>query len=392
VRTTSEELVRLYNPGHGTSLDVELTSVAMVDSVLARFACATTPGAFLSENPDVPRDLLVLLVRSGFVVEVAELPYLEHGFLRPTASPIGTPVSWSDLPAAAVEDAYVVIGVPSDMGAMGRAGARHGPSEVRHVVNGELLCGEGDIVDYELNRRYRAPVLDVLDLGDVEPDGGRMDHVGARLRKAVREVWNLGMRPLSIGGDHSLTHFILAEAIARGEPFGVVHFDAHADMGPSRTLSHANIFDNALASPLVTHILQIGLRGIERMSPFARSASCAKRRVVTAREARAGRAMEAIAALPTNIPYYLSFDIDCIDAAVARETGAPLFGGLSFELCTELVDCAARTLKLLGADFVEVSGPRADLNASAVIAASLVQRCLLAACSYEVLGTDRYLL
>jgi arginase family enzyme len=390
VRTTSDELVRLYNPGHGTSLDVEPESVDMLDAVLAGFACATTPAEFLSANPDVPRDLLVLLVRSGFVVEAAELPYLEHGFLRPAASPIGTPVTWSDLPAAAVEDAYVVIGIPTDMGAMGKAGARHGPSELRHVVNGELVCGEGDVVDYELKRLYRAPALAVADLGDIEPDGGRMDHVGARLRKAVREVWTLGMRPLLVGGDHSLTHFVLAEAIARGEPFGIMHFDAHADMGPSRTLSHANIFGEALASPLVTHILQGGLRGIERMSPFARRVACTKRRVVTARDARAGLALQAISALPTDIPYYLSFDIDCVDAAVARETGAPLFGGLSFELCTELVDHIARNFRLLGADFVEVSGPRSELNASATIAASLVQRCLLAACPYEALGTDIY--
>src|SRR5690242_18404250 len=82
-----DEQFSLYNPGHGTSIDVEAESSALVQAVLAGFAQPTTPAAFLGERPDFPAELLVLLVRSGMVVEVDELPFLEHGFLRPVPNP-----------------------------------------------------------------------------------------------------------------------------------------------------------------------------------------------------------------------------------------------------------------------------------------------------------------
>jgi guanidinobutyrase len=388
VRVQRAELFSLYNPGHGTSIDVEVESQPLVEAVLAGFAQPTTPATFLRTNAEFPVELLVLMVRSGLVVEVDELPFLEHGFLRPTANPIGAAWSWSDVPEAAEPGTWVVLGVPADMGAAGQGGARHGPSEIRKVVNGSLLSGEGDVVDYELGRFYPALAPKLADLGDVEPDGARMDHVGARLGKAVRELLARGMRPLVLGGDHTLTHYVLAEAIARGERFGILHFDAHADLGPSRTLSHANVFRAAVESPCVQRIVQIGLRGIERVTPFATRVPCPKRSVISARQAQRGLALRALEDLPKDIPYYLSFDIDCLDAALARETGTPLFGGLSFELATDLVDYVARNVTLLGADFVEVSGPPSALNSAATIAASLLARCVLGESPFEPLSTD----
>jgi arginase family enzyme len=381
----------LYNPGHGTSIDVEQESEELVATVLAAFEQPTTPAAFLRAHADFPSELLVLMVRSGMLVELEELPFLEHGFLKPTAHPIGAAWSWSDLPELSAPDTWVVVGVPVDLGALGQPGARLGPSEIRKVANGSLLTGEGDVVDYEFSRLYPAFTPALADLGDIEADGGRLDHVGARLGKVVRELFQQQMRPIVLGGDHSLTHYILAEAVARGQRFGILHFDAHPDLGPSRTLSHANVFGAALESPCVQSLVQIGVRGIERMSPFASRVRSPKRTLINAREAQQGRAMSVLEQLPKDIPYYLSFDIDCIDAAYARETGTPLFSGLSVALAYELVDYIARSFTLIGADFVEVSGPPSSTNAAATIAASLLSRCVLGDSPFEPLSSDTYL-
>jgi arginase family enzyme len=381
----------LYIPGHGTSLDVEEESSALVETILGAFAEASTLRDFQAQHPEVPAELLSLMLRSCFVIDRDELSFLEHGFLRPTPVPVGEPWSWSDLPALAEAGRWAVIGVPVDMAAAGAGGARHGPSEIRKVVNGNLINGRGDVVDHDLGRLYPGLELRVADLGDVDPEGGRMDHVGQRLSKVIRELFAHGMRPLSLGGDHSLTHYVLGCALEQGERFGIIHFDAHADMGPSRAVSHANIFSQAIASPQVASILQIGLRGIERVNPYAQRALCAKRRVISARQARQGEALRALESLDRSIPYYLSFDIDCIDAGEARETGAPLFAGLSFGEALELVDYAARTLSLLGADFVEVASLGATVNAAALMAASLLQRVVLGEAAFEALSTDVYL-
>jgi arginase family enzyme len=382
----------LHNPGHGTSIDVEEESAELVELILEGFAEPRTLADFCGAYEDVPEGLLVLMVRSGLVVEVSELAFLEHGFLRPPSMPVGVAWSWSELPELAVPGVWVVLGVPVDAHALGMGGARQGPSEIRRLVSGALLFGEGDVVDWEFGRRYPELRPAVADLGDVDPEGSRMDHVGSRLQKVVRELLLLGLKPLVLGGDHSITHYVLHEAIASVPRFGIIHFDAHPDLLPSRTLSHANVFREAIESPRVEHIVQIGLRVVERMTPYASRTPCEKRTVVSAREAARGRALEVLEALPRDLPYYLSFDIDCIDGALARETGTPALGGLSFELASQLVDYAARTFDLLGVDFVEVSGPQAALNGAASVAAALLQRTLMGESSFETLTSDVYVL
>jgi hypothetical protein len=61
-------------------------------------------------------------------------------------------------------------------------------------------------------------------------------------------------------------------------------------------------------------------------------------------------------------------------------------------LATELVDYVARHFTLLGADFVEVSGPPSALNAAATVAAGLLARCVLGDSPYEALTTDIYVI
>lgn len=377
----------LHNPAHGTSIDVEPETSALVEQILDGFVEPCTPEDFLREHGDVPEELVDFLVRSSLVVEEQELPFLEHGFLRPTGTPLGAPIAWADVPYLQ-DGAWVVLGVPVDVHALGGSGARQGPAEIRRLVSGPLLSGEGDVVDWEHRRLYPELRLEVHDLGDVDPEGGRMDHVGARLRKSLREILLAGARPLLLGGDHSITHYVLSELSEHVARFGVIHFDAHADLLPSRTLSHASVMQVAVEDPRVEQLVQLGLRTIERVSPYARQVPCPKRSVVTARDING--AITVLDALPRDIPYYLSFDIDCIDAASARETGTPAFGGLSFERASELVDYVARNFELLGADFVEVAGAQDALHGSASMAASLVQRCLLGKAPYEPLTTDVY--
>lgn len=387
-----EGVVSLYHPAHGTSLDVGEESIHLVEALLEGFQQPITPAELLAEHYDLSDELLVLLVRSGFVVDESELPFLEHGFLRPTQTPVGEPLAWSDLPALAEPGSWLVVGVPVDMAAEGQGGARHGPAEIRKQVSGPLLSGEGDVLDYDFGRRYSALRPRVVDLGDIDPDGARMDHVGARLRKVLGEALQHRMRPLLLGGDHSITHYALLELTRHSERFGIIHFDAHADLGPSRSLSHANVFAAALEAPQVVSILQIGLRMVERISPYARRVPQPKRSLVTAREVATGGALRALESLPRDIPYYLTFDIDCVDGAVARETGTPSLGGLSVQQASELVDYVARNFQLLGADFVEVAGANGAGNAAAAIAANLLTRCVMGDSPFEPLSSDSYVL
>lgn len=390
-REREDGVYTLHNADHGTSLDIEPESRAVVDELLLAFEHPRLLEDFRAAHEGFPDELLELMLAACFLVRQDELPFLRHGFLRPPAAALGHALSYSDLPAYAQAGKWALLGAPVDAHALGQAGARHGPLEIRRAAQGALFSGEGDVLDHDFGRLYPDLRLEVYDLGDVDPEGGRMDHVGERLAKVVGDLFDRGMRPLLLGGDHSITHFVLREARARHERFGVIHFDAHADLLPARSLSHANPFQPELTSDELALFVQIGLRGLERMSPFSRRVACAKRKVVRAAEVASGRAHALLDSLPTDLPYYLSFDIDCIDAGELSETGTPSHGGVRFATALELVDLVARRFDLLGADIVEVStGP--SPNRAATMAASLLTRIVLGGESFEPLTNDVYVL
>src|SRR5262249_51073530 len=153
--------------------------------------------------------------------------------------------------------------------------------------------------------------------------------------------------------DHSITWFVLEALVQAHRSIGIIHFDAHTDLGFMRTLNHGNVFAFVLERPEIASMLQIGLRGMERVADHVVPAPDPRLQFISAREVRAGAGLQALANLPKDIGYYLSFDVDCMNVALAPETGTPAMGGLDFDDALEMVDYIARNLSLVGADFVE---------------------------------------
>src|SRR5262250_2145302 len=126
----------------------------------------------------------------------------------------------ADLPDLGGLD-VALVGVPMDLGVTNRAGARFGPRAVREVerigpYNHALgnvpraQCKAADIGDVPLRSRFS---LD-MSIEDIAA-------FYARIRSA-------GVRPISVGGDHSITYPIL-KALGHERPVGLVHVDAHCD-------------------------------------------------------------------------------------------------------------------------------------------------------------------
>ena len=151
-----------------------------------------------------------------------------------------------------------LIGVPMDLGVSNRTGARFGPRALRTIerigpYNNVLRC---------------APVGDlrVADVGDV-PFRSRfdLDSSLADIERYYHRVVAAGVAPLSVGGDHSITHPIL-KAIGKSRPVGVVHIDAHCDTGgefDGTKFHHAGPFRNAVLDGVLdpARTIQIGIRG-----------------------------------------------------------------------------------------------------------------------------------
>ena len=73
----------------------------------------------------------------------------------------------------------------------------------------------------------------------------------------------------------------------------------------------------------------------------------------------------------SEIPMYLSFDIDGLDPSVAPGTGTPEPGGLMASQGVEIIR-GCWGLNMIGCDLVEVSPPYDTTGNTALVAANLV--------------------
>jgi arginase family enzyme len=315
---------------------------------------------------------------------------------------IGQAIRLSHFLGAGAEFSAVVFGAPVDGASTGRGGARRGPSEIRSNIRlpfpgfGGADSGSGTdadtvYLDFETRRHYSGSAPRVADLGSVVPlPGESIGTYGPRISLLTDLILESGAVPGMLGGDHSCTAFALEAHVRRCPAMGIIHFDAHHDMWPPPApqyhyITHANVFHDMLRSPSLQVMRQLGLRAFEA-APGRRLKDDRRVSYFSARELQRMSPEEAFAGLPRDIPYYLTFDIDCIDPVYAPETGTPLPGGLTFHQAVDLVDYAAREFMLVGWDIVEVGQSEGAVNGAALCAARLVRQLLLAAMPFEPLS------
>jgi arginase family enzyme len=370
--------------------------------VLAHFEQPRLLGSAAAVEGVAAEDV-VAAVSCAFLLDVDLL-------VTPAKPALGLARSMSALLTEAAFDGQVIFGAPIDAAAGGRGGARMGPHEIRAVARLPFLDPAASAVgnpfqpaggpeepvflDFELRRRYVGQAPRVMDVGDIKTMGGEgIRTFGARVGQLASWILDRGGRPGMLGGDHSITWFVLQQVLARRPAIGIIHFDAHHDLWPPLGaqfdyVTHAMPLFHALAHPGVQVLLQLGLRTFEDAMPSQLHRDD-RVRYVSARELQTRSPAQVFEGLPRELPYYLSFDIDCMDPAVAPETGTPVPGGLSYYQALDLVDYAARTFTLVGWDVVEVSQREQQRNQAALVAAALVRQLLLGAMAFEPLDGYR---
>ena len=83
----------------------------------------------------------------------------------------------------------------------------------------------------------------------------------------VGALIDAGKRPVSLGGDHSIT-FPIVKAVGQRHPgLTIFHFDAHPDLYEEfegNRLSHACPFARIMEAGLAKRLVQIGIRTLKR--------------------------------------------------------------------------------------------------------------------------------
>lgn len=273
-----------------------------------------------------------------------------------------------------------LVGVPWDGGTTNRAGARHGPREVRNLSSlMRKVHHVSRIAPYELVR--------IGDLGDAPVNPIDLMDSLAKIEGFFREIHDAGTVPLSVGGDHLVTLPIF-RALARHRPIGMIHFDAHSDTNDryfgNNPYTHGTPFRRAVEEGLLDpeRTVQIGIRGsIYSAEDEAFAEECGIR--VIHMEEFADIGVDATLAEARRVvgdgPTYISFDVDVLDPAFAPGTGTPEIGGMTTLQAQQMIR-GLRGLNLVGADVVEVSPPFDFGGATALVGATVMFElmCILA--------------
>jgi guanidinopropionase len=273
-----------------------------------------------------------------------------------------------------------LIGVPTDLGVTNRPGARHGPREIRNASSlmrtYNLALG---LNPYELCR--------IADLGDVHLSHRfDLERQNADIETFYRKVHEAGIRPVSAGGDHSITYPIF-RGIAAGGALGMVHVDAHTDTWGEfygSKFTHGAPFRLAVEAGLLDpkRTIQIGIRGGQNYLDGIEFSRDHGMRVVFMEEfAQIGveRVIQLAREVVGDRPTYVSFDVDGLDPVYAPGTGTPEIGGIS-TLDAQRLLRGLRGLDLVGGDVVEVAPPYDPSGNTALVGATMMFEilCLIA--------------
>lgn len=273
-----------------------------------------------------------------------------------------------------------LYGLPWDGGTTNRAGARHGPRDMR---------------DASAMMRKMHPVLNLspfelancVDLGDAPVNPLKIEETLDKIETFVSSMVNRNIVPLGAGGDHLVSLPVLRALAKKHGPMGMVHFDAHTDtwdryFGGCK-YTHGTPFRRAIEEGILDpkRIVQIGIRGglySASDDDWGLEQGIRVMRMEEFTELGVEKAIQVARAVVGDQATYVSFDVDCIDPAFAPGTGTPEIGGLTTVQAQQMVR-GLLGLNMIGGDVVEVSPPFDQSGTTALVGATIMWEilCLL---------------
>jgi agmatinase len=260
--------------------------------------------------------------------------------------------------------AFVVAGVPLDLGTTHRPGCRFGPAAIRRA--------SGMLTDGAHPASWVDPAtLPIADIGDFSIALG---DIPGSLRLIEAQATALP-HLVALGGEHGITLPLLRALAKRIGPVGLVHFDAHVDTWPDnfgQKYGHGSVFFHAINEGLVdpARTIQLGIRSPVQREVWDWTLDQGVT-ILSAQDIHASTpdmVAARVRAVVAEGPVYLSFDIDALDPAFAPGTGTPEAGGLASWQAQAILRKLGG-LAFAGMDLVEVA-PAYDVSEITALAAA----------------------
>jgi agmatinase len=242
---------------------------------------------------------------------------------------------------------FQVVPAPFEATVSYGGGTVHGPAAILEASD-QLEVWDG-LSDASVLGIHTHPAVDCT--GDAET-------VLDRIEAAVASAAEHGI-PVMLGGEHTVTLGALRALHKKHGNFGIVQFDAHADLRDTyegSPFSHACVMHRAL--DLGLPVFGIGVRALCKDEVALR-----KGRNLSYLDAR-DLAMNGMPEnlLPADFPetIYVTFDVDGLDPSVISATGTPVPGGVLWWQAIKLLEKAIAGRTVIGMDVVELAPKEGD--------------------------------
>lgn len=256
-----------------------------------------------------------------------------------------------------------LVGLPYDASSSYQRGPADAPAVIR-----EALWSPSANSWTELGVNIGAEGV-LTDAGDLDLSGCTPADARRTIENGIARLLAVGARPVSLGGDHSVTYPVLRAVRPHAPSLTIVHVDAHPDLYDEfegDRFSHACPFARIMEEKLADRLVQVGIR---TMTGHQRAQ--ARRFGVDIIEMRDVR---DDLRLGLNTPIYVSIDIDALDPAFAPGVSHREPGGLSVRQLLSLVH--SLDAPIVAADVVELNPRNDPSGVSAMVAAKVLRELI----------------
>ena len=264
-----------------------------------------------------------------------------------------------------IEADIAILGAPFDCGSQWRSGSRMGPRGVREAST-LYSFGHDGAYDHEDDIVYLKSDSTIIDIGDADIIHTDTLSSHTNIEYGVRKILSSNAIPIVIGGDHSV-NIPCINAFSDSKPFHLIQIDAHLDFVDERhgvKYGHGNPMRRAAEKSYISGLTQIGIRNVSSTAKEGyEDAKKMGSNIISVRQFRKFGVSRIIDQIPSNIPYYVTIDIDAFDPSIASGTGTPSHGGFLYYEILELIDLIAQKGEIIGMDLVEVA-PDYDITTS----------------------------
>ena len=260
-----------------------------------------------------------------------------------------------------------IFGVNYDGTTSYKSGTRFGPNAIRMASQSlETYC---PILNKDLNE------LGYLDFGSLSIDLNNTESVISRVNYATKYIIDQNLKPLLLGGEHSITTGVVQALIKKYPDLIILQLDAHADLRDSylnNKFSHACTMRRCLDLLPKKTIFQIGIRsGTKDEFNFMRN----NNQLIKFEGENDLKFLNEKLSNFKSSPIYLTIDIDWFDPSLVPATGTPEPGGYFWQDFENILKILKQH-KIIGADIVELS-PDLDYSGVSSIVAAKVARSLI---------------